>query len=43
LSEIDEGGCLLVRPDGHIAWRCAEPVDGQGTALREALSRVLHR
>lgn len=22
---VGEGGAVLVRPDGHVAWRCAEP------------------
>lgn len=42
MREITERGCLLVRPDRHIAWRkvdgSAEPV----TELREALRTVMH-
>ena len=36
-SEISDTGCLLVRPDHHVAWRCEEmSADPQGE-----LSRVL--
>jgi 2,4-dichlorophenol 6-monooxygenase len=40
--EIAEDGCLLVRPDQHIAWRCqtADPHKG-GDRLCEALNRIL--
>lgn len=38
LSEIAEHGCLLVRPDAHVAWRAFElAVDPQGE-----LDRVIH-
>jgi 2,4-dichlorophenol 6-monooxygenase len=43
LSEIDEDGCLLVRPDGYIAWRCPTRLDGHAGALTQALSHVLQR
>lgn len=46
LSEIDEDGCLLVRPDGYIAWRhAATPVGAAeaADALADALGRVLCR
>jgi putative polyketide hydroxylase len=37
---LDAGGAVLVRPDGHIAWRQARgPADG--AALTEALRRIL--
>ncbi|KQW46092.1 2,4-dichlorophenol 6-monooxygenase [Nocardioides sp. Root1257] len=42
--EIDEAGCLLVRPDGYVAWRHATGVDDVSTAvtqLRSAIDRVL--
>lgn len=42
LSEIDEGGAVLVRPDGVVAWRHAKPVENVDTAT-ERLSGVLHR
>jgi 2,4-dichlorophenol 6-monooxygenase len=43
LSEIDEDGCLLVRPDGYLAWRCPARADGHSAALTQALSHVLQR
>ena len=43
LRETAEDGCLLVRPDGHIAWRCM--VSGNSTdaeaELAAAMSRIL--
>jgi 2,4-dichlorophenol 6-monooxygenase len=45
-ADLAEDGCLLVRPDGYIAWRCsAAPGDAMAAygELREALSRVLSR
>ncbi len=42
--EIDEAGCLLVRPDGYVAWRHATgvgDVSAAVTQLRSALDRVL--
>lgn len=45
-SEIAEDGCLLVRPDGYIAWRRvtapASAADSRA-ALGRALAAVLHR
>jgi 2,4-dichlorophenol 6-monooxygenase len=44
--EIDETGCLLVRPDGHVAWRAHTVPDSNETAqvqLCNALGRVLGR
>ncbi|MFT4118315.1 FAD-dependent monooxygenase [Bradyrhizobium sp.] len=40
--EIAEDGCLLVRPDAHVAWRCSSirAVDPQQVLL-EALRRIL--
>jgi 2,4-dichlorophenol 6-monooxygenase len=45
VREIDEGGVLLVRPDGHIAWRVHSPVEDAHTAgelLRKALAAILN-
>lgn len=41
--EIPEAGALLVRPDGYIAWRCAEQVDDEQAELllAEALATIL--
>jgi 2,4-dichlorophenol 6-monooxygenase len=44
VREIDEAGVLLVRPDGHIAWRHIEAVHDPEIASRlltEALASVL--
>jgi 2,4-dichlorophenol 6-monooxygenase len=39
--EVSESGCVLVRPDGHVAWRVHEaPADCTG-ALEEAMGRLL--
>ncbi|MCM2389675.1 FAD-dependent monooxygenase [Streptomyces albipurpureus] len=43
LREITDHGCLLIRPDRHIAWRSHDlPADPE-QALREALDRILAR
>ena len=42
LREISECGCLLVRPDVHIAYRAADSGDEENR-LCEAIARVLHR
>jgi 2,4-dichlorophenol 6-monooxygenase len=42
-SEIGEGGCLLVRPDQHIAWRSADLVDDPVVELRRVLGQLLDR
>jgi 2,4-dichlorophenol 6-monooxygenase len=46
VREIDEGGALLVRPDGVVAWRCPVVVadaDAARAALGGALAKVLDR
>lgn len=46
IRDIDEAGALLVRPDGVIAWRCAQAVldaDEASEQLVGALDRVLAR
>ncbi len=43
LREIADDGCLLVRPDRIIAWRCSRGVADPVTALREAVTKVLGR
>jgi hypothetical protein len=40
---IARGGAVLVRPDGHVAWRCIGPVADPAAALRRALDAVLGR
>ena len=41
ISGIDDGGCLLVRPDRHIAWRSARLPDDPAAELRRVLRQVL--
>ncbi|MFI5778193.1 FAD-dependent oxidoreductase [Nocardia sp. NPDC051570] len=41
LREVEEDGCVLVRPDMHVAWRSHGLVAEPGRALLEALSSVL--
>ncbi|HEX5403103.1 MAG TPA: FAD-dependent monooxygenase [Pseudonocardiaceae bacterium] len=43
--DVEEDGCLLVRPDGYIAWRSAGAPDNDGAAkeLRGVLDAVLSR
>jgi 2,4-dichlorophenol 6-monooxygenase len=41
LSEIDEDGCILVRPDLHVGWRCATLPDEPLRALEIAMTRIL--
>ena len=38
---IDDGGAVLVRPDGHVAWRARTSVLEPTTELRTALDQVL--
>jgi 2,4-dichlorophenol 6-monooxygenase len=41
LSEVEEAGCVLVRPDLYVAWRSASMVQDPTAALRGALKSVL--
>jgi len=41
LSEVERSGAVLVRPDGHVAWRSRGLPDGPVEALDAALRRVL--
>lgn len=40
---VGEGGCVLVRPDGHVAFRSGGPVADPRHALTSALTAVLGR
>ena len=46
-SEVGPGGAILVRPDGHVAWRCerlgeASPAGGTyAEAAQEEAERLL--
>jgi 2,4-dichlorophenol 6-monooxygenase len=43
LREVTESGCVLVRPDAHVAWRAAIIPDDPEVALEGALRAVLDR
>jgi 2,4-dichlorophenol 6-monooxygenase len=43
LREVAEDGCVLVRPDAHVAWRAASMPSDPEAELREALEAVLDR
>jgi hypothetical protein len=40
-SEVDEDGCVLVRPDRVVAWRSKGLVDDPAAKLTEVLKRIL--
>jgi 2,4-dichlorophenol 6-monooxygenase len=40
-SEISDSGCLLVRPDHHVAWRVADMTDDPVADLRRVLRAIL--
>ena len=41
--EVDEDGCVLVRPDAHVAWRSTGLVEDPAADLHRVLSLVLSR
>jgi 2,4-dichlorophenol 6-monooxygenase len=41
LSEVEEAGCVLVRPDLYVAWRSAGMVARPAEALSEVLKSIL--
>ncbi len=43
LSGIDEDGCLLIRPDGYVAWRQTSATPEAANALLTALKSLLDR
>jgi 2,4-dichlorophenol 6-monooxygenase len=43
VHEIGDRGCLLVRPDNHIAWRRDDASDDPVGTLRQVLTQVLAR
>ena len=43
MREIEEGGCLLIRPDQFIAYRHSGPDQDAVALLRAALGAVLDR
>ena len=40
-SEISDTGCILVRPDHHVAWRSAAMTDDPNADLRRVFARVM--
>ncbi len=40
-SEISDSGCLLIRPDHHVAWRAAEMTANPADDLRRVLRAIL--
>ncbi|MCY1304720.1 2,4-dichlorophenol 6-monooxygenase [compost metagenome] len=43
LREINEDGCVLVRPDQHVAWRAQSASPAADTQILDALKAVLAR
>jgi 2,4-dichlorophenol 6-monooxygenase len=43
LREVAEDGCVLVRPDTHVAWRSAHRAGDPAGELRAALAQILDR
>lgn len=43
LYGIDDDGAVLVRPDGHVAYRSAKGVDDPAAVLRSVIHQVLGR
>ena len=43
LREVGEDGCVLVRPDAHVAWRAATLAADPAAELHAALSTILDR
>lgn len=40
-SEVEEDGCVLVRPDRFVAWRCKELIPDADAKLEKVLRKVL--
>lgn len=38
--QVGDRGAVVVRPDGHVVWRCAEAVDVAGSRLRAFLDEA---
>jgi 2,4-dichlorophenol 6-monooxygenase len=43
LREVEEDGCVLIRPDAHVGWRSATLSDDPAAELRSALELILDR
>ena len=42
-SEVDEDGCVLVRPDMYVAWRAKESATDASDVLLDVFGRILGR
>ncbi|MCV0394929.1 MAG: FAD-dependent monooxygenase [Rhizobiaceae bacterium] len=43
LREVNEDGAVLVRPDNHVGWRCADARADALATLDDALAKILKR
>jgi 2,4-dichlorophenol 6-monooxygenase len=43
LREVGEDGCVLVRPDAHVAWRAAAMIADPAGELEQVLRAILDR
>lgn len=43
VRDIEEDGCILVRPDRFIAWRASRMMDNPANALLNVLQEILYR
>ena len=43
IREVDSAGCVLVRPDLHVAWRCPVLPADPGKELARVLAQILDR
>ncbi|KIX10235.1 uncharacterized protein Z518_01316 [Rhinocladiella mackenziei CBS 650.93] len=41
LREVNEDGCVLVRPDNFVAWRSVDMVDNCSATLQDVLKKIL--
>lgn len=41
-SEVEEDGCVLVRPDRFVAWRAKEMIPDAATKLEKVMRKVLY-
>jgi 2,4-dichlorophenol 6-monooxygenase len=41
--EVTDRGCLLIRPDRFVAWRCAETIPNPEQELRQVMQTILGR
>ncbi len=42
-SEVSDTGCILVRPDHHVAWRADELTEDPKTELTRVMNAILAR